>query len=241
MPPYHANTSNDRALRYFVGIRNKRTNTVTLRPAPVQIFARRVKALAHPSSPSKASIEEDYQAKRATLGEAFGTNKALKNIRARERNQVDVSAMEGVAGHIQASIEANSSGLPTTGEEVLTGYTLFPPLIKHSSPPEEKADLDLTSRQATLPPFNIDATSPDKIYPLHDMIPQPEFSAIPIKGLRFAEDEAARLKFIHFAGSEWIRSHLRAAFANASVDLDEGKKVNKKQLYAIFFFRVVST
>ena len=44
------------------------------------------------------------------------TKKALKNIRARERNQVDVSAMEGVAGHIQASIEANSRGLPTTGE-----------------------------------------------------------------------------------------------------------------------------
>ena len=101
--------------------------------------------------------------------------------------------------------------------------------------PEQKSDLALTGRQVTLPPFNVDAATPDKIYPLYDMIPQSEFSAIPVKGLRFADDESARLKLIHFSGSEWIKSHLRAAFTNASIDLDEGKKVNKKQVYVISF------
>ena len=109
-------------IRYFIGIRNKRTNTVTLRPAPVQIFARRVKALDSLTSPSKETADADYQAKRANLGETFGTKKALKNIRARERNQVDVSAMEDVAGYIQASIEANSSGLPTVGAIMLLDH-----------------------------------------------------------------------------------------------------------------------
>ena len=137
--------------------------------------------------------------------------------------------MDGVAGHIQASIEANSSGLPTAGESYWPDSAAVVSDREFVSL-EEKSDLALTSRHFTLPPFNIDATTPEKIYPLYDMIPQSEFSAIPIKGLRFAEDEAARLKFVQFAGSEWIRSHLRAAFSNASDDEDGGKKVNKKQV-----------
>jgi len=50
------------------------------------------------------------------LGEAFGTKKAKANIRAQERNKVDVSAMEGVAQHLQDRIEQSTGALPTLGK-----------------------------------------------------------------------------------------------------------------------------
>ena len=59
--------------------------------------------------PNSTANAEEYYAQRNALGEIFGTKKAQKDIRARERNKIDVSAMEGVAGHIQASIEANKN------------------------------------------------------------------------------------------------------------------------------------
>ena len=61
------------------------------------------------------STKQRMEAK-AALGEAFGTKKAKANIRARERNKVDVSAMEGVAGHLQDRIEQSTMTLPTQGK-----------------------------------------------------------------------------------------------------------------------------
>jgi len=58
--------------------------------------------------------EERALAKNA-LGDAFGSKKAQQAIRAKERNRVDVAAMEGVAGHLQDSIEANTENLPSKG------------------------------------------------------------------------------------------------------------------------------
>ena len=42
--------------------------------------------------------------RRNDLGEAFGTKKAKSQIRAEERNRVDVGAMQGVKGHLMESI-----------------------------------------------------------------------------------------------------------------------------------------
>ncbi len=46
----------------------------------------------------------EWRAKRNDLGEVFGTRKAKSQIRAEERNRVDVGAMEGVRGHLMESI-----------------------------------------------------------------------------------------------------------------------------------------
>jgi len=45
----------------------------------------------------------------------FGTKKAKAAINAYERNRVDVSAMEGVAGVLQDRIEEGTENLPTQG------------------------------------------------------------------------------------------------------------------------------
>lgn len=54
-------------------------------------------------------------AQRNTLGEAFGTKKAKAQIRARERNRVDIDAMKNVTGHLQDTIMQNTETLPTAG------------------------------------------------------------------------------------------------------------------------------
>lgn len=93
---------------------NKRTGTTTLRPAPLHLLTHQVKALKG-FKPGPVSTQQRMEA-RATLGEAFGTKKAKADIRARERNKVDVSAMEGVAEHLQDRIEQSTGALPTQGE-----------------------------------------------------------------------------------------------------------------------------
>lgn len=99
----------------MVAVHNKRTNTTVLRPAPLHILSRQVKALKG-IEPAPVSALERLQA-RSMLGETFGTKKAKANIRAAERNKVDVSAMEAVAGTIQASIEKNTVALPSKGKQ----------------------------------------------------------------------------------------------------------------------------
>ena len=98
---------------YLVGIYNKRTKTTTLRPAPLHILSRQVKALKN-LKPIQASSDERVKL-RNTLGEAFGTKKAKAAIRAQERNRVDIDEMRGVAGHLQERIEENTGSLPTQG------------------------------------------------------------------------------------------------------------------------------
>lgn len=99
--------------RYLVGVHNKRAGTTTLRVAPLHILTHEVKALKG-LQPAAVSTLQRLEA-RAALGETFGTKKAKQVIRAQERNKVDVSAMEGVADHLQESILKNTSTLPSKG------------------------------------------------------------------------------------------------------------------------------
>jgi DNA-directed RNA polymerase I subunit RPA49 len=100
----------------MVGIYNKRTKTTTLRPVPLHILTRQVKALKS-LKPMEVSVAERIKL-RNTLGETFGTKKAKAAIRAYERNKVDVDAMRGVAGHLQSEIQDNTESLPTQGKSL---------------------------------------------------------------------------------------------------------------------------
>ena len=86
---------------------------MVLQPAPLHILTRQVKALKHLKSIAPTAAER-LQARNA-LGETFGTKKAQAAIRAYERNKVDVSAMENVAGMLQDRIEEGTENLPTKG------------------------------------------------------------------------------------------------------------------------------
>ena len=71
-----------------------------------------VKALKSiPSAPAPSKLQ--YLEAKTTLGETFGTKKQKANIRAQERNRIDVSAMEGVMDYVMDSIDKGAGGLMT--------------------------------------------------------------------------------------------------------------------------------
>ncbi|KAI6142387.1 A49-like RNA polymerase I associated factor-domain-containing protein [Pisolithus tinctorius] len=80
--------------RYLVGVHDKKTGKTTIRPTPLHILTRDVKALKG-QEPIAVSVLQRLEA-RAALGESFGTKKAKLAIKAQEQNKVDVSAMESV-------------------------------------------------------------------------------------------------------------------------------------------------
>ncbi|KAI0651188.1 RNA polymerase I associated factor A49-like protein [Trametes meyenii] len=173
---------------YMIGVHDKRTNTTTLRPVPLHILTRRVKALKN-LRPIEVSTEE-RMAQRNNLGEAFGTKKAKAAIRARERNRVDIDAMKDVAGHLQDTIMENTGTLPTVEEA--------------------KATAD-SSR--LIPPYNADALSPKDVYALHDIIPEAEFNALPISAFKTAKTDKDRIALLPFNRSDWLRLQLRLIYS----------------------------
>jgi DNA-directed RNA polymerase I subunit RPA49 len=190
-------------IRYLVGVHNKRTGTTTLRAAPLHLLTHRVKALKGTKS-APVSAQEHLQA-RATLGETFGTKKAKANIRARERNRVDVSAMEGVAEHLQDRIEQSTGALPTQEEA------------------KETADSN-----RLIPPYDPDAEVPGDVYPLHDIIPEAEWKALSVSAFTAAPSNNDRIALLPYSRSNWINQHLNILFAASVLN-----KKNLKILYYI--------
>ncbi|OJA20553.1 hypothetical protein AZE42_07068 [Rhizopogon vesiculosus] len=165
--------------RYLVGVHNKRTGITTFQAAPLHILTHEVKALKG-LQPAAVSTLQRLEA-RAALGETFGTKKAQQAIRAQERNKVDVSAMEGVADHLQEK--------------------------------EAKANADSTR---LIPQYDADALNPSDAYPLHNMIPKPEWKALSISTYMAADNSASRIALLPFKRSNWINGHLSLIFASPS-------------------------
>jgi DNA-directed RNA polymerase I subunit RPA49 len=91
--------------QYLPAIYNPETGSLEVYAStPLYLLGHRVKRLRHAGLTSQASRAADYRAKRNTLGETFGTKKAKSQIRAEERNKVDVSAMESIKGHLMEAI-----------------------------------------------------------------------------------------------------------------------------------------
>jgi hypothetical protein len=82
-------------------------------------MSRTVKALKNKTKPSTSidqQAQEQYRVARDQLGATFGSKKTVQAIRAAERNQVDVSALHGVASHVQNDIDTATSTLPSQGK-----------------------------------------------------------------------------------------------------------------------------
>lgn len=99
-----------------MAVHNRQTATLNILPTAKSplIFTRTVKALKS-ILPAPAPSALQYLEARNALGEIFGTKKAKASIRARERNRVDVSAMEGVMDFVMDVIDKGAVGLPTQG------------------------------------------------------------------------------------------------------------------------------
>ena len=99
--------------RYFLALHRPGSSKLILQPTPLYPISRHIKTLKD-FKPTEPGTSEHFEA-RSMLGKAFGTKKAKAAIQAHERNKVDVSAMEDVAGVLQDRIDEGTENLPTQG------------------------------------------------------------------------------------------------------------------------------
>lgn len=192
----------------MIGVHDKRTNTTTLRPAPLHILARQVKSLKN-LKPIEVSTEERMEL-RNNLGEAFGTKKAKAAIRARERNRVDIDAMKDVAAHLQDTIMANTDTLPTAGALAQLALSRMCTEICNVAIEEAKEAAD---SNRLVPPYDADAKRPQDVYALHDIIPEAEYNALPINAFKAAKTPQDRYALLPFSRSDWVKLQLRLIYS----------------------------
>lgn len=111
--------------QYLAAVYDPATRTLNVSPAPLYLLSHRVKRLREAPLSGTPEAMTMWKAKRNDLGETFGTRKAKSQIRAEERNKVDISAMSGVRTDLIASI----GGVEAKPEGECTGFAqaLFAP------------------------------------------------------------------------------------------------------------------
>lgn len=122
-------------IRYMVGVYDKSTKKVKLYKAPTHLMSRTVKALKNRNKPAASTEKPRWREQLNSLGEAFGSKKAITKIRAAERNEIDVAALQGVASHVQHDIDTGTTSLPSRGKQhiaFLTGHPEADPFYRGS-------------------------------------------------------------------------------------------------------------
>ena len=182
-----------------------------MQPTPVYLISRQVKALKN-FEPTEPGSSEHLHA-RSTLGKVFGTKKAKAAIQAQERNKVDVSAMEDMAGMLQDRIDEGTENLPSQG--ALRLIFLVRDALPHAEGLAEKME-ESANAARLIPAFNADAERPEDIYPLHNIVPEPEWAALDglLSKLKNAADDRSRARLLPNARSDWLRQHLMLAYSS---------------------------
>ncbi|KAI8323044.1 RNA polymerase I associated factor, A49-like protein [Martensiomyces pterosporus] len=111
------NFEDDKALytgcKYLVGVYDKETDTVTFRRAPLVRVNTVIKSLKDSRGVADHDIGSHVMQARNELGEAFGNKKRKAQIRAEERNKINMDTVKGGADIIEASIESRTSSMPS--------------------------------------------------------------------------------------------------------------------------------
>lgn len=198
------------ASRYMIGVRNPRTNTLTLHAAPLHTVTPTIKSFKRLASDSSASEAALIMQQRAALGSTFGTKKAIKQLRAQERNKLNETSF-GVGGHVAGlqthlteSIHAASSNLPSL------------------------ADVEHTANESRpIPPFDINADKPSKVYDLDAVVSRAELNAIDLAPYISAADFKERRMLLAYRRSDFVASKVKQILpARASA---EGQVPNPSQ------------
>ncbi|RSH91177.1 DNA-directed RNA polymerase I subunit rpa49 [Saitozyma podzolica] len=170
--------------QYVAALYDPSTQTLHIQnPTPLYLMAHRAKRLKLAASVKKSEMDSraEYKARRNDLGEVFGTRKAKSQIRAEERNRVDVGAMQGVKGHLMEAI-------PKTA------------MLEEAPPgPSE-----------LIPTPNLETSQPDEVYPRESLILSDEWSAISVSELLKATDDKERVALLPYRRSRWIEAKMRS-------------------------------
>ncbi|TFY80647.1 hypothetical protein EWM64_g3361, partial [Hericium alpestre] len=65
-----------------------------------------------------------------------------------------------------------------------------------------------------IPPYDLDATTPEDAYPLHGIIPEQEWAALDalLPQLKAAESHAQRYQLLSNTRSNWVKGHVKHAY-----------------------------
>ena len=173
--------------QYIPAVFNPATGSLDIYPStPLYLLGHRVKRLRNAGLTTPASRAADYKAKRNDLGEVFGTKKAKSQIRAEERNKVDIGAMQGIKGHL----------METIGEK------------------QEESAVTLPSE--LIPTPDLDTIEPSLVYTREALIPEGEWMAIDANALIKAKDDRDRAGLLPYRRSRFAEGKMRVAIGSGS-------------------------
>lgn len=154
---------------------------MTITPAPVLRMKRSVKALQ--SSESNSRSDTTFAQAKASLGMAFGTAKAKKQIKETERNAVKGQHLENDLPDIHTEI--NKYDGPTQ-EDI-----------------QRSMQLDLP-----IPPPNMEAETPQEAYDISTIVTDEELRQVPIKDILKAESFNDLKQLLPYAASKFVNDRL---------------------------------
>ncbi|KAI9494077.1 RNA polymerase I associated factor, A49-like protein, partial [Zychaea mexicana] len=192
----HGEDAPESYCQYLVGVYSKSKNTVTLTPAPVLRMHRSVKTLAL-SDNTIRNKQTAFNEAKTSLGLAFGTAKAKKQLKDDERNAVRGEQVQDALHDMHREIGESSTG-PTQAE------------IKQAM----QAELPI-------PAHNMDAASPQECYAISSIVTEEELLAMPVKELITAKPQQPKdlNQFLPFGYSKFVNERiLHTLKASGKVD-----------------------
>ncbi|KAJ1990295.1 DNA-directed RNA polymerase I subunit rpa49 [Coemansia spiralis] len=145
------NFENDKPLftgcKYLVGVYDKATDTVTFHQAPYVRINSMIKSLRSSAGVPDRDISRNVLGARNELGEAFGNKKRKAQIRAEERNKINMETVKSDMDVIETSIGLRTSSMPTNKD--------LQKVADDSRP---------------VPKYNPEATNPADIYDMEDVL-----------------------------------------------------------------------
>uniref|UniRef100_A0A060T7S5 ARAD1B22308p n=1 Tax=Blastobotrys adeninivorans TaxID=409370 RepID=A0A060T7S5_BLAAD len=190
---------------YAVASYNPDTNEVEIFPASVVKVESTVKAknrqdLEHRIKQANVRNSE----LRTALGEAFGTKKAKKAISDMERNRIDASRLEDIEGAIVDTVMTSTESLPTQ---------------------EERAKAQ--SEERPIPPYNLETSQVDEVYPVEGIIPKHEMAAIRVGAIAKEPTVEKRQALLPHKSSHYIAAKLAG--------LEKGVGEQQEKLKLIYY------
>ncbi|KAJ2626222.1 DNA-directed RNA polymerase I subunit rpa49 [Coemansia sp. RSA 1290] len=149
-----------RGCNYLLGVYDPQTNSVTFRQAPLVRIDTTIKALKGSRGVSDRDISDRIMQAHTELGEAFGSKKRKAQIRADERNRINMEGVKNDMKMIGASIESRASSMPSK---------------------QELTDAQNSARP--VPRYNPDTKVPAEIYDMDDVLPKSTAAFIDISPL----------------------------------------------------------
>ncbi|KAJ2892881.1 DNA-directed RNA polymerase I subunit rpa49, partial [Coemansia aciculifera] len=159
--------------KYLIGVYDPKTDTVVFRQAPYVRVKTVIKSLKNSRGVVERRDPSHIPQARNELGVEFGSKKQKSSIRADERNKINMDTVRADMDVIGASIEKNSSSMPSMKEIAIENENALP-----------------------VPKFNAEAETAAEIYDMDDVLSKKNAGFINVAVLAKTTDPVERKRLI---------------------------------------------